>query len=707
MMQLLVASHRALPRAGAAVQSPRLTQLSFAQELTVNRRADAQSTPEPTGYRIDDLTLDIGLQRLTRGDEVIPLPALSFDLLLALAREAPNVLTYERLMELVWPGVVVNPETVTQRVKLVRDAIGDDPQQPRYIARVRSRGYRLLPPAIPVRLSGSIPLAVVEDSAVVPVPAAKAAVTVTKHRRRWVLVGGAMAVMALLVAAWHILGKTPERDRPDVVAMQTRTSVAVAPARTIAVLPFANLNGDPNDEYFSDGLTEELLNRLAALPQLHVVARTSSFHFKGRNQDVREIGVALGVRHVLEGSVRKENDRIRVSAQLVSTEDGYQLWSRVFDRPLVDVFKVQDEIALAVVENLELTLVQGARAQLVQHATNDPQVLDLYLRARHLYQSMQLDRIDKAVEYFEQAIELDPGFAAAYVSLADALFFREQIDGYAPDGGVQQARREELLRTAIGLDPRNADAHALLGQGYALYRLKPDDARRELHLAEEINPNGELVLRYLAQYYGTAGWPPERAIDYAQKGLRLDPLNPWAATNVAIAYWECHQYEAALEAADKAIELDPEFWVSHWVRDGALLDLGRPREALEAANRALELSGGYVDTYADVIAAYARLGDMRTAHKLFDEIDAPDRKPQWRPSFRAWALAGMGRYDEAVASLERAYREQDGYMIEMLHLKLMIPLHEHPRFRELVHVLKQEQRIEHARLMNEASVQRR
>jgi TolB-like protein/DNA-binding winged helix-turn-helix (wHTH) protein/thioredoxin-like negative regulator of GroEL len=621
------------------------------------------------------------------------MPTLSFDLLVALVRAAPGLLTYDQLMERVWAGVVVNPETVTQRVKLVRDALGDDSHEPRYIARVRSRGYRIVPPVVPITAADA---ATIETSG-----PSNAAAQVTEEGktsgRRWRVLAGTLAGGALLaVAAAFSLQHSRERSSAE----KSLNSVEVKPDRTIAVLPFANLSGDPENEYFSDGLTEELINRLASLPELHVAARTSSFHFKNKNEDVRKIASALGVRHVLEGSVRRDGGRIRVTAQLIGAENGYHLWSNSFDRANADVFQVQDEIALAVVESLRLTLVQDERAQMARRPTRNLQAYDMYLRARHLYQSMQLERIDKGIGYFEQAIVLDPSYADAYVGLVDALVLQRQISGHgATDLRALDERARNLLRKAIELTPHNADAHALLGHLH-FYGRDVDDAARELHLAERLNPNGELTLRYLAQYYGHVGWPPQRAIDYARKGLRLDPLNPWAAVQVAIAYSFAQEHEAALAAVDHSLELDPQFWVSHWMRDLILMDLDRNAEAVTAAKRAIELSGGYVDVYADLVAAYARAGQREAAEELFEELQHPDRDPRWRPAARAFALAGMGRHEETLAALEQAYRENDGVLTEMLHMRIMIPLHDDPRFRDLARRLKVERRVEYTRAKN-------
>jgi TolB-like protein/Flp pilus assembly protein TadD len=592
-------------------------------------------------------------------------------------------------MQRVWPGLIVSPETISQRAKLVRDALDDDSQSPRYIGGVRGRGYRLLSPVSPLSM----------DSETAGGPNSAEAPLKTQSRVRW-LTATTIGAAVLLAVGLALIPYLRER-RSDAPASTTgRTSVVVEPYRSIAVLPFVNMSGDPENEYFSDGLSEELLDRLTVIPELHVAARTSSFHFKGNAEDVKKIGQLLGVRHVLEGSVRKQGDRIRITAQLVSTEDGYRVWSNTFDRRLVDVFAVQDEIALALADNLKLTLVEETRAALVHHSTSNPQALDLYLRARHLYQSWDLDRIDKAIGYFKEAIRLDPTYVDAYVAQADALFARSQstLECCNPEGAWAQPRRA-LLRRALELDPRHADAIASVGFDLMI-STDFAGAERELHRAEALNPNSELVLRFLSFYYTSNGWPPEKAIEYANRLFRLDPLNPLAATDLAAAYYNTNHYAEALAATDKAIELDPNYWFAYWIREATLLDLGRPAEALEATRRTLALAHDYGDAYSDLIRAYADLGQMEQAQRIFREIDAPGRKPRWRNAFRAYALASLHEYDRATAALEDAYREHEGIVPEALGWKVFIPLHDKPRFKRLVHLLGVERRIQQTRDMN-------
>ena len=430
---------------------------------------------EPTTYRVDDLTIDVARQRVTRDGIEIPLSGLSFDLLLALVRGSPGLLTYDQLLDKVWPGQVVSLETVTQRVKIIRDALGEDPHAPRYFTTVRGRGYRMIAAVAPLSPASGPDVIGALPQANVPL--------FKPGSRSWRL--SAALVIALLLAGAFVFVVGRSGQQPKIASSP---AAPVVPEKSVAVLPFVNLSGEAEHEYFSDGLTEELLNRLASVPELKVPARTSSFQFKGRSAPTQTVARALGVRFLLEGSVRRSGDRLRVAVQLIDAQTGYHKWSRTFDRPQADVFGIQDEIALAVADTLQLTLFQETHGE-PRHSTTNPRALDLYFRAKQLYQSFQLDRMAKAGKYYEEVIRLDPGYSAAYVGLADVILLTKQMAELRPTDPYL-ARVTPLLRKALEIDPDNGDAHALLGS-MLQDQFDHAGAERELRAAEAARPNGE------------------------------------------------------------------------------------------------------------------------------------------------------------------------------------------------------------------------
>jgi TolB-like protein/Flp pilus assembly protein TadD len=504
-----------------------------------------------------------------------------------------------------------------------------------------------------------------------------------------------MAALSLLTVAAAVAKLLDLMDSASQLSMSQPGQMAMAEPGSLAVLPFANLNSDPELEYFADGLTDELLNRLASVPSLRVTARTSAFSFKGRDVSAKEIGAALGVAHIVEGTVRRSQGDLRVSVQLVNTSDGYRVWSSTFDRQLSDAFAIQEEIAQNVLDSLQGYLTpkhQPSNGALSYRPPSSPEAHDLYLRARHLYTSFQLERMDKAIAYYEEAIRLDPRFAAAYIGLADALLWRRRVAETSPTDPVN-ARIPVLLRKALEIDPGSGDAHALLGKEL---RLAHDfrGAERELQRAEALSPNGYYVVEGMMAYYMLGGgWPPERAIAYARKGRQLDPLNPWAVIHVAQAHWHAHQYGEALLELERVFEIDPNFWLAHEWRVTILLDLERHKEALSAAQRAVELRSSS-DTLSLLAVTHLLAGNVAEGRAIIARLPAEHVRNDLR------ICMALQDHECALDALERHFAEQTDWMPEVLHYRFLLPLHGEPRFQRIVQLLGQERRVEHAARMN-------
>jgi len=480
---------------------------------------------------------------------------------------------------------------------------------------------------------------------------------------------------------------------------QTEGTIEQARApQTIAVLPFDNLSGDASYDYLGEGLSEELLHRLAGVPGLQVSARTSSAHFGGKHGDtIQAIGKALGVAYVVEGSVRKSGDALRVTAQLIDSGTGFHVWSRTFDRTFADVLAIQEEISLAILAGLDVPIIQKSRAAVMSHATSSPQALDLYLQARKLDQRWEAATNERAIAYYERAIALDPGFAAAHLRLADAIASRGQA---APEKVRESddAVIEQHIRKAIELDPYSADAHAFLAR-WLLIRFDMEGMKREIRAAEDLNPNSELALYHLAQLYGFVGWPPEKAIDYAEQWVRIDPLNPWAACNVALAQQYAFRFGDALRTMDGVIKRDPDFWVAHFVRTWQLLELGRNEDALVSARKAFELHPSD-ETRGDLAVIHARKGDTERARELLSE-NRHLGGTKFDPPYEARVALALGDLESAMSAVERSYAQGDVFIFDVLLSPDMVPLHGRPEFQQIVKRLGLERRVaytaEHAR----------
>jgi TolB-like protein/DNA-binding winged helix-turn-helix (wHTH) protein/Tfp pilus assembly protein PilF len=483
---------------------------------------DAPSVADNVDYRVDDLLIDVGRLRVTRGETEIPLSGLSFELLLTLVRHAPRVLPLKELMDRVWPGLVVGPETVSQRIRLLREALGDDPHTPRYIAGVRGRGYRL------VAHVTVLPTAQVISSAALAsdsVEAAPNAPTVPHPARRlWLTAAIVVLACGTAVALWQW------RVRPAASAKPTSVAVS-APPHTVAILPFVNLSGDPANDYFSDGLTEELINRAAQIPELRVTARTSVFAYKGKQHDVRAIGVALGAGAILEGGVRRSGKRVRVSAQLINAQDGYETWSALYDRDIEDIFAIQEDIVSRITQVVGIRLV----AESPRRPTANPEAYDLYLKGRiAIAQRISDAQVQQAIALFERAIDLDPAFARAQAALAGALMALPAYSEVAPQAALHE-RAVLLARSALALDPTISDAHSVLSAYYAEITHDLPAAEAACQTAVRYGPNNVDSRSYYGNFLLQMGRVGEATRELSE-ARRLDPASAVANMFLSLAY---------------------------------------------------------------------------------------------------------------------------------------------------------------------------
>ncbi len=429
----------------------------------------------------------------------------------------------------------------------------------------------------------------------------------TPMRGRRPLFAGLVAVAALAAVVATVVF-WPGRD-PS--APTEPAAVAGPEPNSIAVLPFANMSGNPDNEYFSDGLAEELLNVLARLQGLRVAARTSSFHFKGYTGDIGEIGKQLNVATVLEGSVRRAGDKVRVTAQLINVADGFHLWSDTYDRELDDIFGIQEDIAAQVVGALEVTLLGEEATRLAKRPTENLAAYDAYLLGQQRMARRRSDSLVEAVEYFQKAIDLDPNYALAYVGLADAHLLLT-LHGTV-DRRDAHSRAKVAVETALKLDGRLGEAYATRGLIQAL-DVNVEGAESSFRRAIELSPGyATAYLRYGMFFKNSR--EPERALEMLRKALDLDPLSP-----------EVNRYLA-----------------------GVLSDLGRTREAIERYRRAIEIDPGFAPGYASMADVYADdLGQLEEALRWYEKaIEVDPGNPQVRFKL-ASTYQDMGRFDDAI-----------------------------------------------------------
>jgi serine/threonine-protein kinase len=415
-----------------------------------------------------------------------------------------------------------------------------------------------------------------------------------------------------VVAALEAAASTPI----DAPAAAVATS---APAATIAVLPFANMSGDPDNEYFSDGITDDIISTLTSVRGLRVAARASAFSYKGKNEDLATIGRTLGVATVLQGSVRRAGNKVRVTAQLMNARDGFQLWSERFDRDLDDIFAIQDEIARSIVERLELTLglKGGAPQSLVARPTDDLQAYELYLRGREAVQQRTPSSMRRSLDFFEQAIARDPAYARAHLGVAEAYIGLGVYQ--AIPSGEARPKAEAAIARATALTP-DLPAIPLLRAQLKLY-LRPDWPTAGDDLAESLrrDPNDALANAYMAYLSSLLGDRAART-RWAARAVECDPLSPFVRGIAGMSHYCTGDYDEALRLYEAGLALDPNSVLCIWQSGIALDRLGRFEEELERFTRAVDLSRRGSMMVSFQYRGLTRLGRVDEARGLLDEL---------------------------------------------------------------------------------------
>lgn len=559
-------------------------------------------TGRPETYRFGEYTLDAVQHRLLRLTAEVTLRPKAFATLLCLVRRHGQAVGKADLLEAAWPGTFVSDAVLTHCIAEVRQALRDDSKAPRYVRTLPKVGYAFI---------GEV--------------------------------------------------ECPDvHARSAALAKPLLQSVPDAPSTSsIAVLPFVNLSADADNEYFCDGLSEELINGLTKVPELRVVAHSSSFSFKGRDTDVREIGRQLGVGSVLEGSVRKSGDRLRISAQLIDAAGGFHRWCEQYDRRLADVFAVQDEIARAVLSALTSEILGTAPGPIIRPSTASMDAYLLYLQGRSLWHRRHEGHLQRAMGCFEQALRQDPAFAPAYCGLADC-YGTLGIWGFAAPHEVFPTLAE-LARHAVDLDPSLREAHVSLAQWHVFYNWDWAAAEREVSRAVELNPGSALAHLWAGHFLSIIGRFDE-AVAEVIAAQALDPLSPVVSPNVG---WTLHlagRPERAREELERAVARYPASLISHFYLGFALAALGRLEEAIRSFRVAAESSGGMPFAAESLGWALALDGQHQAARRILLAARARAATTYVPASAFAMIHLGLGEDDEMFACLNRCVEERDALL---------------------------------------------
>ena len=660
--------------------------------------------------RIGQWRVDPNLDELSREGQTIRLEPRPMRLLLYLAANAGQVVEVRRLLDEVWPNVIVTPGSVYQAIADLRRILGDHTERPSYIENLPRRGYRLVAPVTPWNAANS---AAPSDSTAVgsspmtsaPIPAEVKSVSASPDRlaytgteavaaakplpagrlRRSALLGG-VALAAVIVAgiAFDAFWRVHHMPVTGVPAAG-KTEVLVTPAtfapppHSIAVLPFVNLSGDKEQEYFSDGLTEELLNSLSRINELQVAGRTSSFYFKGEHVDLATIAHKLNVATVLEGGVRRSAHTVRVSAQLINAETGFHLWSETYDRDLGDVLKLQTEIATAVASALRITLLGDTAAKIELGGTHNPAAFDAYLRgAKAQTTHHSLEDLQAAIAAYTEAIRLDPDYALAFAGRSLTLSFSALFS---------QSGRERILaaaqadaQNAIALAPSMTEGHIALAIFFS-GTLDFTRAMAEYQRAVTLGPGNARALQPAGPFLVAMG-RTNTGIATARRVVVIDPLNPLTHESLGLALLYARRYEAAVTASEEVVSLDPDGPQGYCGRGYAYLLLGNAERARESCavkpehwlnQSCLALANDRLGRHADAETALARLKALMGDGAAYEY---------------ATIYAQRGDTGKALNWLETALRLRDPFLVLLKTDPLMDPLRREPRFQAVMRELK-------------------
>ena len=623
-------------------------------------------------FHFADFTLDQSRYQLRRGDRLLRLEKLPMDLLIFLVERPGELVSREQIAERLWgKDVFVDVDhSINVAIRKIRTALRDDPEKPRFVETVIGRGYRFATPV--TRSNGHSPSQVetltslaqaAHGAAVLPT-----AVPVKGKRGASVrmLLGG-FAVLALLAVAW--------------VLIRGGKSTAKPPIRSLAVLPLKNLSGDPTQDYLADGMTEELIGRLAQIHDLRVISRTSAMHFKDSQLSVPEIAKTLHVDAIVEGSVIREGSRIRVHAQLIRAATDEHFWSETYDRELQDALTLESEVAQSIAEKVEVTITGKERERLAKVPSVSPEVYESYLKGRFvLSKSTSRAGVEESIAYFDDTIKRDPTFAPAYLGLASAY----GALGTVFIGAPPQETRPKVIsaaRKALELDPDLAEAHVLLAN-VLQEQWHWADAEAEYRRALELNPNDAHAHAELAFWLLCQGRTDE-AVTWVQRGRELDPLAV-SGDDIAWVLFQSHRYDEAIDELRSLLAVHPDDLGALTTLGFVLAANGHPRDAIPALEKVVSVSNRSPAATGVLIRAYALAGRRADALRLLADLKKRRQAGYVPAAAFVNAYLGLGDYDQAFVWLEQAYKEQSNILQFVKVHPYFDPIRGDPRFADLV-----------------------
>jgi TolB-like protein/DNA-binding winged helix-turn-helix (wHTH) protein/Flp pilus assembly protein TadD len=609
-------------------------------------------------YRFVEFELNEADFSLSHAGERIALEPKALRVLTLLVSRAGRLVEKQELLELVWPNTFVEENTLTRTIGILRRELGDSPRDSKVIETVPTRGYRFIAPVEVLPDASSTPVQAVDEPS-------KPSATAPRKARRWLAFAAVLCVSSL-VGAW--------------LMFRHRAAAAVdSKIQSLAVLPLRNLSGDVAQEYLADGMTEEVIGRLSMIQGLRVISRTSVMQFKDTKLLAPEIARTLGVDALVEGSVIRDGNRIRVHAQLIRASSDEHFWSETYDRELGDALTLESEVAESIARRVEATVTGEERARLVAARPVSPEVYEIYLKGLATKAHTRAE-VEQRIAFFDEAVRRDPKFAPAYVGLAQGYWDLGTIFVGAPPGETRP-KLISAARKALELDPELADAYVVLADVHeSQWHLA--EAEGEYRRALDLNPNNASAHMGLSDWLRIHG-RIEEALAWDRRGRELNPLGT-AGADIAGILVIAHHYDEAIREYRNVLAIKPDDGDALWGLGWALICNNQAAEAIPVLERAASVTDGSPRVVSYLVWAYAHSGRRPDALRLVGELKKRQQAGYVPAGAFVIAYLGLGEKDEAFAWLERAYQEQSN-LLKYLKVDLIFDsVRDDPRFQDLV-----------------------
>ena len=618
----------------------------------------------PAGAQTAKARLDLSRYELTLDGRRVRLERQPMELLALFVQRKGQLVTREDIVAKLWgKDVFVDVDgSINKAVRKIRAALHDDPEQPRYLETVVGKGYRLIGD---IEVAGPTP-----TSVEAPSKKAKSALSpvLSPKRPHLLLVSG----LLLIIIAAGVLGW---------LFWRARSASPAARIHSIAVLPLANLSGDANQEYFADGMTDELITELAQIGALRVISRSSVMHYKATAKTAPEIARELDVDAVLEGSVARSGGRVRITAQLIEAQADRHLWAGSYEGQAQDVLGLQDAVAREVVKQIRLRLTTEQEGRLTRSRPVNPDAHEAYLKGLYYWNKRDKAGLEKAIEYFNQATSIDPNYALPYAGIAQC-YIPLTYFGYVRGSDVR-SKVASALAKAVELDDSLAEAHTAMGSAKHFYEYDWAGAEREFKRAIELNPNYATAYQWYSQMLDADGRLDE-ALEEHQHALVTDPLSLIIASGTGHKLYLLRRYDEAAASLRNALEMDDNFANSHWNLGLVYAQLKDFPSAVRELQKADTLFRGNPIVLGALGYVYAVSGDQIRARKVLLQLENQARERYVNPEAFALVYAGLGNKDKAVEWLKRAIDDRQGLVTFIKSEPMLDNLRSDPRFEDLL-----------------------